>query len=1193
MENRKLACISFLFFLLVPYQSYALEELFIGGSPLSIDISSNENFAVISLHSPATATTPNLVIVDLTTNQIIKSHRIRLRMTKAVFIENNENYTNNPGSELDGLAVAALFGDQSSLTIINPETGDVIKDISTTPRPSNIKIMGNLAYITGSTTGDVNVINLNNLSYYYSSPRIGVDPRDFEIYRHSDTIQYAYVSLGGEKSIAVIEIDSTGFVIQRPRWKILKKIDVGYDPSSMTLNSDKTKLIVANLNGRSVNIFDVSLRSQPQAILNHKQKLEWPVGLSPTDVIPTSDPDVFMVANSNSYWLTQVDLSEKSTTAVRIKNDENLAYTALAVFDGKLAAIEKGPNANLSSLNFDELITEELPLFDSPGEPQINYTLGIDTSLACPGFYFAEAFQQRFASGGVWGKEIKLKGTDRTLQGGLILKSNFKENGGSPGYGGFNIANSTGEKQSINIEITRVISYTGATPLVDVSLKNLDGENILGTVSGSSGLNLSGELSPGFYYFSVRSKSGAPAGEFLADISTSFINRAGGGFQGGVVIGGHFSKYETFADQKAFAGFCVKQSQDVTINSFAAPTYGNKGASNLVISLANRSRETLVTELNTPEPIEPVSLPESPDYSLAEFTTTPLKHVFVDANYNGPQLGTSSRPYKSITKAITKTNSSNVVYHIRSGTYAPSTTDETLPIGSRNPNVNPVKNNVWIRGENPENTIIDAEYSFRFDGSRVTAMQISNVENVRISGLTIKNSQAAGIFINNSDNVRVDHNYLTGNARFGVGANSVDRLMIDNNYVVANSESGIVASASYISSNNGVIPAAPGCPELFGVCIYKNVANDQRADGILVSQGGQYSIINNKANHNGISGIEINNRYTGTGIRPELTGDIIGNSLYYNGGGQLSQVGTGILVTEFSHAKNITNNTVNNNLPGGIAVFEDSSATNILSNQVNFNSGNGIAIQKRSAIESISGNEVLENGLSGIFLASDVTTSKINSNFSNFNGRCEDCLDAKNGLAILNNASVEQVAWNTFNSNSSGVQVANNADVAVFENNEIVNNHNIGLFVRNDSHIFNANTIAVNQNTGDHAIFVSNATLNINSLEMLENLGEGLTISENGKVTAQSLHINRQEKEGLYLRSGGGLTLTDSLIEYGLGWGISATGENTKVNISNTTITKNMAGVIAQNGASILCNDGGQVIDNLTQQTSGNVSGCD
>lgn len=1189
MDNHKTTLILFVLLSLFPIHSHALEELFLGGNPLSIDVSTDKKFAVIALHSPPTAESPNLIIVNLESNEIIRSFRIRLRMSKVAFIKINASYTSNPGSELDGLAVAALFGDQGSLTIINPHNGAIIKDISTSPRPSNIKIVGQRAYITGSNTGDINVIDLPNLNYLYSSPRLGVDPRDFEVVRHSASIEYAYVSLGGEKSIAVIEIST--FAFQMPRWKILNKIEVGYEPSSLELNEDKTVLAVTNLGGNSVNLFNITTQSKPVAIKNSEQKYSWPVGQFPGDIAHSSDPNIFYVANSNSHWITAIDIAAKQVKTLQFKDNPNLSYSALAAFDGKILATEAGPNSNLTFGSVAELTVSELDEFDLPGEPSLSQFLPVDDALSCPGFYFSEVTQQLYGKGGSWGKELLLKGSNRTFQGGMILKSNFNANEGAPGYGGFNITNGRNEKQTINIKLTQINAYNSDDPMVEMTLRNSQGEDILGPISGSTGLQLIGELDPGFYYFRVKSLPGAPAGEFIADIATGYTNRPGGGFQGGLILGGYFSPHALKPSQKAFGAFCIKEEQNIEVKTFAGPTYGANAADNIILSLSDRSRIQIASEVNTPEPSQPVEIPVPLQYSMDEFDLINPAKVYIDANYQGPERGTVNQPYKSITKAITKTNRSNVIYFVRPGTYSRSNTNEKFPIGSRNPNVNPVKSNVWILGEDPESTIIDTEFTLRFDGSRVTAVQISSVQNVRFSGFTIKNSLSAGIFVNNSDNVRIDHNQLIGNSRFGLGAQSVNRLMVDHNLVIANSESGIVASSSYPSNNLGVIKTPNACPESFGVCIVNNTANGQRADGILVSQGGQYFIAQNTANENGISGIEINNRYTGQGSRPELTGDILNNRLSYNGGAQLSSVGTGVLVTEFAHAKSISGNTVNHNFPGGIAIFEDSLTDQISDNMVADNTGNGIAIQKRSAVMKILSNQVLNNGLSGIFLASEVTVDQVNSNVSNFNGQCIECLDAKNGLAILGNAQVRQVNDNEINNNASGVQVANNSSISEMNNNNISANINIGLFVRNNSIIDQASNITMNNNKGIHSIFVSNGSLKITDSTLNNNEGEGLTISEAGLVAASYLSISEQFGEGIYLRSGGTLDIQNSTIENGRSWGISATGENTSVDLTGSIVQKNKSGIIAQNGAVIQCIDS-IVAENNETQISGSTAGC-
>jgi len=82
---------------------------------------------------------------------------------------------------------------------------------------------------------------------------------------------------------------------------------------------------------------------------------------------------------------------------------------------------------------------------------------------------------------------------------------------------------------------------------------------------------------------------------------------------------------------------------------------------------------------------------------------------------------------------------------------------------------------------------------------------------------------------------------------------------------VSNEESGIIIAGSQPAA--GATPGAPAeCGSAFGACIFSNLANDNRADGILCSQGGALTILRNTTINNGLLGIELNNRADGPPI---------------------------------------------------------------------------------------------------------------------------------------------------------------------------------------------------------------------------------------------------------------------------------------------------------------------------------------
>lgn len=172
--------------------------------------------------------------------------------------------------------------------------------------------------------------------------------------------------------------------------------------------------------------------------------------------------------------------------------------------------------------------------------------------------------------------------------------------------------------------------------------------------------------------------------------------------------------------------------------------------------------------------------------------------------------------------------------------------------------------------------------------------------NVRFAGFTVRGSQQFGVLVYNASSVRVNSNFFTSNGRDGAGSIGSPGLVITGTVAVANQETGIVVTGSQVGTAQN---PPSGCPASFGACIINNVANDNRSDGILASQGGTVYILNNTTMNNGSSGIEMNNRADpGQPASPPLTGYIKNNSVSNNGGVQFAFAGTGILITEGSNA---------------------------------------------------------------------------------------------------------------------------------------------------------------------------------------------------------------------------------------------------------------------------------------------------
>ena len=95
------------------------------------------------------------------------------------------------------------------------------------------------------------------------------------------------------------------------------------------------------------------------------------------------------------------------------------------------------------------------------------------------------------------------------------------------------------------------------------------------------------EVTPGYYEalvaaegFPASAAGGTPEGQFFFSLTTSFVNRPGGGFQGGAVVGGYHAQHP-FNGVSGFAGFCISTPHTTSIRVFSAPSYGPAGARDL------------------------------------------------------------------------------------------------------------------------------------------------------------------------------------------------------------------------------------------------------------------------------------------------------------------------------------------------------------------------------------------------------------------------------------------------------------------------------------------------------------------------------------------------------------------------------------------------------------------------------------
>ncbi|MDT8438653.1 MAG: S8 family serine peptidase [Wenzhouxiangellaceae bacterium] len=222
-------------------------------------------------------------------------------------------------------------------------------------------------------------------------------------------------------------------------------------------------------------------------------------------------------------------------------------------------------------------------------EPTGRASLNVDAAESCPGFFVLRTHAGEASEPGRFGAEILLTGTARrTLQGGL----NFGARATSAirGFSAFSIANRADEDQIV--EITLEAEAAGRLTLE----RRAGGEvaSFIDQAVRSGQTQISVTVPPGFYVVGFEPDQSAPVTYSVAAL-TRFTDRAGGGFQGGVVFGGY---HDPTRENTGFAGFCIAEAQDVEIAVLSSPTYGASAARRIEFSLTGRDGVVIVDSRN-------------------------------------------------------------------------------------------------------------------------------------------------------------------------------------------------------------------------------------------------------------------------------------------------------------------------------------------------------------------------------------------------------------------------------------------------------------------------------------------------------------------------------------------------------------------------------------------------------------------
>ena len=1140
-----------------------IQETAVGQGPVAAIHGSADTLVVPRLF-PATDQSPNLLVLDRQDLTIRKSFRVGRRLFDAGVFPQSSRAAHRSGD----FAVVAL-GDQDYVLLIDLNTGRVEKQIEVGNRPSGVTVATApdgtpVAAVANGSSRDVTLIDLRT-DVTTTIRHLGRDPRDAAF--HPDGI-HLIVAIGGEDALAIVNIRTAS---------VVARVNVGSNPVDVEISPDGDTAVVANVGGNSVSLVDVSRPSQPgpaRSLL---------VGNQPS-VIAIDQQRTAYVANGGSGFVTVIDLDQRRVRGALVVERQEQVVSALASVSvssasDELNVIERGNDARLLRYSLPLSDLQPLPAFTRPGEPGGRVSLDVDEGFGCPGFYTARVVQERPGEGGAFGLGGQFASPQRLLQGAITTTAAFGPDGSYPGYVAFSISNRRSERQRIAAQAT--IIEGEPPPNAELVLIG-PGQNVLARTTSIAGVvQLEAEVPPGFYRIRLQSREGNGGASYDLQVTTRFVDRPGGGFTGGLNFGGLIKASESEPLGAGLVTFCITEPSTMALKASGAATLGDGGAGPLRIEVLDRAHESIreIRSMPTEFPA-----PTEQDLDNSENIAAAVTH-FVDSTSNRAfETGSHIYPYRTLSGAISNVARPGDVIHVKPGIYRAQSGREDFPIGARGHAKHPMPPGVKIVGAGIGQSIIDVAGLQDASGNNLHAMVIG-ADNVEVSGFTIRGATASGIFVLNARNVVIENNEFVDNRRSGVSGFNASGIVVRNNLFSRNDENGVVFSGA--ESINVAHPPA-GCPDSFGACIIDNYVSDHRADGILVSQGGDYHIAGNTVIRSGVAGIELNNRTPlGQTFRP-LVGTIRDNAVVGNGGVQFAFAGAGILVTENATAAVIADNIFSHNVPAGIAIFEDGVAELISGNRVFDNVGTGIHVRKRSQVNEISSNMVQANGLAGVAIDDDSQVTSILENDLTTNGTCDECTASRAGLAVLGGSTANVVQSNRWIGNRLGIQITNASSIVQLVQSAIDGSQESGVLVATGSVIDEWTRGWVNRGSSNQpAISISDSSVTASHVDVIGNGGPGLT-TFGANIEAQEIRIRHNGAEGISAHAGSSIAIDASIISGNEGHGVHATGTGTQVTINNSEIRGNgLRGANAAEPASIVCH-GTTVQGNARGETLGN-----
>lgn len=340
---------------------------------------------------------------------------------------------------------------------------------------------------------------------------------------------------------------------------------ISSDGQSITFETDATNLIESDGNDRT----DVLVKSMVTGEL---------LRLAPT--IDAQEP------NGAS---TDPEISQDGRTITFTSSASNLIFADTnSVADIFSVALIPPGQAFLNS-----------PL-DEPGFTALALPVPDPAFPNCPGGYFVAVVDDGPGDGlspGIFGMDLTLNAPGSLhLEGGLNFGGSL--DGSQVAFAGFNIQNDANEPQQLNLTITGNpgTSQSAALPVrLKVIRQPSAGVNELvfetvATLSLAQAYVHALVVNPGFHVVTVGPEGaasvpgGAADGQVYVSLASQFVGRPGGGFFGGVVVGGYHSA-PPFGDNSGFASFCLGTAHSASARLYSTPSFGPTGARDLRLRL--------------------------------------------------------------------------------------------------------------------------------------------------------------------------------------------------------------------------------------------------------------------------------------------------------------------------------------------------------------------------------------------------------------------------------------------------------------------------------------------------------------------------------------------------------------------------------------------------------------------------------